>query len=120
MARDYAAEYERERERYRRLTLRIPADMYEVFSAYCENEDIKPTDWLLNRIFETVRTKMDLNVVSYNGFIFEWSDLVSEMDPAIVSQLKAVLPPDTTNEQFLEEYGEIDPSIYSVIDPYRA
>ena len=118
MARNYAEEYERERELYRRLTLRIPANMAEVFYAYCENEDIRPTDWILTKIFETVRTKIELNVVDYNGFLFNWNDIVSEMDPAIIAQLREILPPETTNEEFLEQYGEIDPSIYSVIDPY--
>jgi len=118
MARNYAAEYERERERYRRLTLRIPANMAEVFYAYCENEDIRPSDWILTKIFETVRTKIELDVVDYNGFLFNWHEILSEMDPSIVAQLRELLPPETTNEEFLEQYGEIDPSIYSVIDPY--
>ncbi len=120
MPRDYAREYERERGRYKRLTIRIPADLAEAFYACCEADDVRPSDWVLNRIFEYARGKVDLKVVNYQGFLFDWTDLVAGMDPVLYAQLRNTLPSDITNEEFLEQYGEIDPSIYEIIDPFGA
>jgi hypothetical protein len=120
MARDYALEYEREQKKYRRLTIRIPADLAQAFYAKCEADDVRPSDWVLTKIFEECRRDLDLNVVIYQGFMFNWNELVSEMDPAIYQQLVDILPADTTNEEFLDQYGELDPSIYEIIDPYGA
>ena len=118
--RNYAEEYAREREYSRRLTVRLPLEMADVFAAKCAVDGISPADWVRNKILEYIQTDINLGLVQYQGFVFDWNELVSEMDPLIYQQLRAVLPEDTTNEEFLEQYGELDPSIYDIIDPFGA
>ncbi len=118
--RNYAEEYAREREYSRRLTVRLPLEMADVFIAKCAVDDISPADWVRNKILEYIQTDINLGLVQYQGFVFDWNELVSEMDPLIYQQLREVLPEDTTNEEFLEQYGELDPSIYDIIDPFGA
>ncbi len=118
--RNYSEEYAREREYSRRLTVRLPLEMAEAFTAKCEADGINPADWVRNKILEYVRADIDLGLVQYQGFVFDWHELISEMDPLIFEELRASLPSDVTNEEFLEHYGDMDPSIYDIIDPFGA
>ena len=120
MPRNYAREYEREQQRYRRMTIRIPTELANAFFACCDLDGVTPSDWILNQILEYAKREVDLGIVNYQGFNFRWEDIVSEMDPQIYEQLRATMPSDATNEEFLEEYGELDPKIYEVIDPFGA